>query len=291
MKNWLLAFLLPFVGIFAQDHLVNINMTLGHPKMKEISSFELDYRLVHTVANTSIVLNPRFKPIGNGNLYSGISVGARTQQKFGMFGYHVGCDHSYIHKSNHLQMVPSFEYFYKNINYHFNAYMPIKNFQENQTIGKLIEAHPYFDHEIVYKWPILNSSFSHNFDMTTKSHGYVGKVSKDIGPINVILSGGLDGHHGKHVQLSLSYILPYATSRDAHSRINRRLGTVYSCKVLKEPKPNEQLSTLTIKTIDNATQDQINQIRKLIDEGAVPAPIPPKKTGWDKFCEDVLGRK
>jgi hypothetical protein len=288
MKKWLMSFLLPFMGIFATDHMVNVDVSAIHPRVMELSSLELDYRIVNTFVETSIIVNPRFKPLGNGNLFSGLGIGARTLKRYGMFGYHLACDHSYVHKSHHLQLVPSFEYFGSMWNYNLNAYLPVKNFQEDQIIGLLIQTHRYLDHEVVYKWQYANLSFSHNFNIETMKHGYVGKVSKDLGPVNVSFSGGLDGHHGKHVQLSLSYNIFNGSSRDELARVNRRVGAVYDCKVLQIPKPKQRQSTVTVKIIDKATQAQIDEIHRLIEQGNIPPPPAPpvvEKHWYDFFVK------
>ena len=284
MKKWLFSLLIPFMGIFATDHTLDVNLTGVYPKTTEISSFELDYRVSNDCGNSTVIVNPRFKPFSNRHLFSGLGMGVRTQTDYGMFGYHVACDHSFIYKSHHLQMVPSFEYFSSKWNYSFNAYMPIKNFSAEKPIGWIVQTHRYFDHEVVYKWRHANLSFSHNFNVETMTNGYVGKVSKDLGPVNLSLSGGVDGHHGKHVRLSLSYSLPISKSRDESVRINRHLGSVYACKVLKVPKYKWPKSTLTVETIDVPTQDQINDTTKLIDEGKhIVPPKPPVETHWYDF--------
>ena len=286
MKKWLFSLLIPFMGIFATDHTLDVTLSGVYPRTTEISSFELDYRIANDCGNSTVIVNPRFKPFSNMHLFSGIGMGVRTQTDYGMFGYHVALDHSFIYKSHHLQLIPSFEYFSSKWNYSLNAYLPVKNFSAETPIGWIVQTHRYLDHEIVYKWRHANLSFSHNFNVETLTNGCVGKVSKDLGPINLSLSGGVDGHHGKHVRLSLSYSLPISKSRDESVRINRHLGSVYGCKVLKVPKWKVKQPTEGFEyvTIDKPSQDQVKEITKVIDEGKIPIPPkPPVEKHWYDF--------
>jgi hypothetical protein len=243
MKKWLVFLLLSFTGVWASDHVMDVSMTSGAKSYRDLSSFELDYRIVNDFAKSYILVNPRFKPLGNGNLNSGLGIGLRTDLDSGMLGFHLACDHSYISKSNHLQLVPSFEFLGSKWQYFLNGYLPVKSYQAKNE--QIIQTHRYFDQEIIYKWRHANLSLSHNYDLDRSQHGLVGKVSKDFGPISLSVSGGRDGHHGNHVKVAITYSFPNAVKPDSHSRVNRHIGVVYDRQILSakplvlpdKPKP------------------------------------------------------
>ena len=279
MKKVLMFLLLPFMGIFASDHEINVEVTGVVPQMTQTSHFEVDYRIVNDIGSDFIIINPRIRPLGNGNINMGLGLGARSDFDYGMFGFHLACDYSYTHEAHNMQVVPSLEFMSSKWLYSFNAYMPIKNFSYGTPIGQIVQTHRYFDQEIVYKWRHANLSFSHNFDIETLKNGFVGKVSKDFGALSLAISGGQDGHHGKHVKLALVYNLPSGSSKDSHRRIGRCVGTVYDCKVLQVRKSKKLQSTITPITISKPSQEQIkNTLKK-----AAPATPPPQETHWYDF--------
>jgi hypothetical protein len=201
---------------------------------------------------------------------------------FGIFGFHVGCDYSYTHEAHNMQLVPSFEYMSSRWFYSFNAYLPIKNLSYGSPIGQIVKTHRYLDQEIVYKWRHANLSFSHNFDAETLKNGFVGKISKDFGDLSLAISGGQDGHHGKHVKLALVYNLPSGSSKHSHGRINRHVGTVYDCKVLPVRKSKKPVSTIEPIIIARPSNVQIKNTLKT----APPAtPVAEEKHWYDFFTK------
>lgn len=284
MKKWLAFLLLPFMGIFAVDHMVNVEVSGVVPQMGAASSVEIDYRIVNDFQGCYVIVNPRFKPLTNGHLHSGLGVGIRTDVDFGLLGFHVGCDHSYTHTAHNLQLVPSFEFVSSKWQYHFNAYMPFKNLSSERPIGQIVHTHRYLDCEVIYKWSVAHLSFSHNFDIEKLQHGYVGKISKDLGILSLALSGGTDAHHGKHAKLSLVYNLPCGPSRSEHLRVNRHLGAVYDCKVLPRRVPKQPQSTAWVETVARPTPEQIESTVKAVEGPNSPIPpTPPKEKHWYDF--------
>jgi hypothetical protein len=281
MKKWLAFLLLPFMGVFATDHAINVEMVGVIPSMTQASSFEIDYRIVNGFEGHYVIVNPRIKPLGNGNIHSGLGVGVRTDVDYGIFGFHLACDHSYTHTAHNLQLVPSFEFLGSKWQYNVNAYLPFKNLSAQSPIGQIVHTHRYFNHEVTYKWSIAHLSLSHNFDLEKIQHGYVGKISKDFGALSLALSGGADSHNGRHVKLALVYNLPSGSSRSEHVRVNRSLGAVYDCKVLPMRVPKNSGSTLTVINIDRPTKNQIDNTKKAVagPDSPIP-PVPPKETHW-----------
>lgn len=274
------------MGLFAVDHVIDVTVTGGFPRIKEVSSFELDYRLIQEFSDSHIVVNPRFKPLGNKNINAGISIGHRQSYDWGMLGAHFATDYSHIQKTHNLQIVPSLEFFTRKWDFIINGYIPVRNYSCSLPSGKLICTHRYFESEAVYKWSYAHLSFSHNFNFTKRLNGYIGKISREIGPVNLVLSGGRDGHHGDHVKLAAIYNLPFGSSKDEHRRVNRHCGAVYDCKVRKA-KPIAKSNTSFIY-VDRPVEVPVEQPIQINDS---PAPVivetpptpPPVETHWYDF--------
>lgn len=276
------------MGLFAVDHVIDVTVTGGFPRVKEVSSFELDYRLINDFSDSHVIVNPRFKPLGNKNINAGLGVGHRQTYDWGMLGAHCATDYSYIQKTHNLQIVPSLEFFTKRWDFHMNGYIPVRNMSCTKPVGKLICTHRYFESEVVYKWSYAHLSFSHNFDFAIRQNGYIGKISRAIGPVSLALSGGRDGHHGDHVKLSAIYNLPFGSSKDEHRRVNRHCGAVYDCKIRKESNKPIAKNTLEFIYIEKPTESPIEQpIEPIQTQPSPPVeiqpPVPPKETHWYDF--------
>lgn len=272
------------MGIFATEHLVDVTVTGGYPRTKEVSSVELDYRLVNDFQNSHVIVNPRFKQLGNKNINAGIGFGVRQDLDWGMFGAHLAADYSYILKTHNLQIVPTAEFLMRRWDFNINAYIPIKNLSCYKPIGQVVCTHRYFESEVVYKWKYAHFSLGHNFNIEKMKNGYMGKVSKEIGPVNLVLSGGRDGHHGDHVKLSAVYNIPTGSSKDEYRRINRHCGAVYDCKIRKASNKPVAKSNTSFIYVDVPTPIEVEKTVKAIEKTPPNTqPTTPSETHWYDF--------